>query len=54
MLIESAIAYGKDVINKLFDSLLDSSERPTQVRLRQIPDGAYGTHNSLDNEEVER
>jgi N-methylhydantoinase B len=51
-LIELDAAYGTDTLKALFDALLDSSERLTRARLRQIPEGTYRAHDFLDNDGV--
>jgi N-methylhydantoinase B len=52
-LIELADAHGHNLMNAIFQSLLDRSETMTRAALREIPDGTYRYADHLDNDGIE-
>jgi N-methylhydantoinase B len=50
---ELAEEYGNDFAMKVFDTLLDNSERMTRAALRALPDGVYRNFDFVDNDGVE-
>ncbi len=50
---ELSAEYGSNFIMKVFDTLLDNSERMTRAALRALPDGTYRNVDFVDNDGVE-
>ncbi len=50
---ELAAEYGDDFAMRVFDTLLDNSERMTREALRALPDGTYRNVDFVDNDGVE-